>query len=463
MKKRFICFVCLTMVFFSEKPFLFAQDSSPLPLNPGSDASQIEASQIEASQEESAEIVSVSDLIAQAYEKNPMIQAAREDWRGIIGNYRMVTSYPDPQFMVTYFPQPIETRLGPQDWNASLTQMIPFPGKLSKAGEIVQADARIARLNLDKTIRDVTVSVLESFHELRYIRKAKEIAVQNRQLLDHLRKVSETAHAQEKAGFADVIKAQSQIAQLHYDALLLDELEQTEIARLNGLLNRDPDTRIRALEEIIFPPFPYQLKELYQMAETDQEEIRAADIQVEKADAQTDLAQYQNLPEFRVGIFYAGIGNPEVAMPPDDAGQDAIGIQFGVSIPLWFGKNTGRMERARADTEKAKAAKNSRIIETRTRIRTLFFRLQNSQRLILLYREEMLPQALKAVETAEIWFREGEGSFSDFIETQSALYNFQLSLARADADYGKYLARLEQLIGVKNERGPSGAESLSIQ
>ena len=64
-------------------------------------------------------------------------------------NYRVTTGYPDPQLMVTWFPEPIETRLGPQDWNAQISQMIPFPGKLSKAGELVAAEARIARLKLD--------------------------------------------------------------------------------------------------------------------------------------------------------------------------------------------------------------------------------------------------------------------------------------------------------------------------
>ena len=48
---------------------------------------------------------------------------------------------------------------------------------------------------------------------------------------------------------------------------------------------------------------------------------------------------------------------------------------------------------------------------------------------------------------AETGFQEGESSFSDFIETQSVWYNFQLALARARADYGKYLARLERLAG----------------
>ena len=57
----------------------------------------------------------------------------------------------------------------------------------------------------------------------------------------------------------------------------------------------------------------------------------------------------------------------------------------------------------------------------------------------------MIPQSLKSVQTAETWYREGEGSFSDFLELQATAYNFQLSLERAKADYGKTLVKLELL------------------
>jgi len=288
----------------------------------------------------------LAELITYAYRENPSIKMAREEWRAVVENYRVVTGYPDPQVMVTYFPEPIETRLGPQDWNASISQMIPFPGKLSKAGEVVEAEARIARLKLDKAVRDVIVSIRESFHELLYIREAKKVTAQNIELLDHLRKVGETAYAQDRAAFLDMIKAQSQSGQLRYDALLLEELEQTEKARLNGLLNRRPGAEIGRLKAEEFRALVYDLEELYKLAEANQEEIRMAETGVEKAGARVDLARFQNLPNFKLGLFYASIGNPDVSMSPSDAGRDAVGVQAGMTIPLWFGKNRGRIDQA---------------------------------------------------------------------------------------------------------------------
>ena len=68
-------------------------------------------------------------------------------------------------------------------------------------------------------------------------------------------------------------------------------------------------------------------------------------------------------------------------------------------------------------------------------------------RLAELYRSDLLPQADMALDSAETWFREGQGSFGDVLETQAAAYDFRLALARAEADLGKTLARLEQLTG----------------
>ena len=393
------------------------------------------------------ESVTIGDLVQYAYQNNPSIVEAREDWKASIEQYRVTEGYPDPKLNFTYFIDPIETRLGPQDWNATLSQKIPFPGRLSRAGEVAMADAEIARLQFDKAIRDVIVATRESFYELYYIRKAKIIIEKNEDLLDHMRKVSETEYAQNRALLLDVVKDQSQIAQLKFDALLMDDLEITEITNLNGLLNRLPDDPIGTIVVDEYSPIVFSLDEIYKMAEEYQQEILMAAVGIKKAEANASLARYKNYPDFNLGVFYAGIGDPDVANPPSDAGRDALGIQAGITIPLWAGKNKSRVNKALAQKRKATATKVRRINETHTKIRANYFRLRNSDRLIRLYGEELIPQAARSIQLAETWVQEGESSFSDFIEAQSVWYNFQLTFVRAKADYGKYLARIERLVG----------------
>lgn len=110
--------------------------------------------------------------------------------------------------------------------------------------------------------------------------------------------------------------------------------------------------------------------------------------------------------------------------------------------------------------ESARAMRDAQVYETGARVREAYFRVRNTGRLVRLYRDELLPQAANSLEIAETWYRQGQGSFSDFVETQAASYNFQLALARARADHGKALARLERLAGrgLTARDEPAGAE-----
>ena len=398
-----------------------------------------EEATLETLEKKMIEGVSLGDLVAYAYRANPSVKSAREAWKAVIERYRLETAYPDPELSSAYYPKPLMAL-----YEMMVSQMIPFPGKLSKAGEAVEAESQMARLELDRALRDVIVGIRESYHELLYIKDAKKVVALTRDLLENLRKVGETAYAQDRATFFDVVKAQSQLAQLQYDAVLLEDLEQTEKAQLNSLLNRPPGSEVKILEAESLPPVVYKLDEIYQLAGKYQEEIRIADAQVNKARIKVGLAKYENLPSFRVGLSYAK-GNPDM-VPPEF--RDAVGVQFGLSIPFWLDKNAGRLQEARAEEQKVLSMKAAQINQTNVQIRNLYFRLQNSERLIRLYRDQLLPQAARAMEIAETWFREKQGSFSDFIETEAVYYNFQLSLARAKADYGKYLAQIERLCGL---------------
>ncbi len=384
------------------------------------------------------------DMLSHVYQSSPEVKAAKASWKGAIEKYRVETGYPDPLLTTTYWPNDLSRDWGNKRFEAELSQTIPFPGKLAAAGRVAETESQMARLELDRTVRDVTVKIRESYHELYYIREAVRIADHNRSALDRLRKIGETAYAQNRTALYDVLKAQSQSGQVQYDMLLLEELERTEVTRLNALMNRPPEALIGPLQDQPLAPLVYGLNDIYALAETHREEIRVAAAGADKSRAEADVARYQNLPEFMVGFKYE-YDAPET---PDVSANNMYGIQFGMTLPIWWEKNSGRREAARAGTEKAAALVNVQINEAHALIRETFFRLKNAERLVTLYRDQLLPQAAKAMETAEIWNREGQGSLTDFVETEAVWYNFQLALARSRADYGKYLAKLEGIVGI---------------
>ncbi|MEN8211982.1 MAG: TolC family protein, partial [Thermodesulfobacteriota bacterium] len=343
---------------------------------------------------------------------------------------------------------PIETRLGPQEWNLTLSQKFPFPGTLSQKGKVLESDKKISKLKLDKSVREIAASIIISFHELIYIQKAGHFAQSNFNLVQKLLKISENHYANDKALFYDVSKAKAQAAQIQYDILLLNELELSEKARINTLLNREPNARLGIARDLAFRKVVYKISEIYELSRNNLEDILIAEEKINQSSQRIELSKFENLPSFKLGLFYASIGDPDVPTPPPDAGDDAFGIQLGFNIPLWSGKNQSKTSRALAMKQKARAQKLAVKNKTNARISRLWFKLQNSKRLITLYAKEMIPQSLRSVQTAETWYRQGEGSFSDFLELQATAYNFQISLERAKADYGKTLVKLELLTGV---------------
>jgi len=386
---------------------------------------------------------SLADVVDYAFVANPRISAAHAEWRESLERYRVETALPDPQVSTTYWPRSVADDLDSRKTEVMLSQEIPYPGKLGAAGAVARAEAAQMRIRLDQAVRDAIVAVRESYHELAYIRAARKIGEQNQALIGEIRALGETAYARDQAALRDVLKAQSQTAQSGYDLLLLTELESTETARLNALLNRPAGASIGPLRDNAARPLVYTLDEIYGLAEKGREEIRIARAGVETAEARLDLARYQKYPDFMVGFLYE---NSATEMT-DAAREDSFGVQFGVTLPIWFGKNAGRTAAAQAGVEKSLAMAADAINETRALVRDVYFRIENAGRLVTLYRDQLIPQAFTSLQTSETWNRQGVGSLSDYVEAQSVWYNFQLALARARADQGKYLARLEGLAG----------------
>lgn len=394
---------------------------------------------------EIASPVKLQKLIEFAMENNPGIKAAKLEWSRIIQKYPQAISLDDPMIIYAYSIKNVETRTGPQKQIFKLSQKIPFPGKLSLKGDVVIKEVEIAKTNFEKELRNVIVAIKKSYYELFYIRKAAELTTQNNKILEHFNKIGASDYAKEATSLNDVLKAQSQYAQSSYDLILLQELETTEITRLNTLINRDPETPIQEIEEPEIYPFKHSLNDLYKWA-SHNEELQVAELTVEKSRIQHKLSKYQYYPDFKVGVDYIDTGIP---LNPNaiDAGKDAVRVVFGFNIPIWFSKNKSVVQEANVNIEKFEKKKEALNNEIMNKIKKTFFTLNNSDRLIKLYKDSLIPQAKQSMEIAETWYKNGQGSLSGLLETQSMWLNFQLAYYRAAADYLKGITSLERLVG----------------
>jgi len=82
-----------------------------------------------------------------------------------------------------------------------------------------------------------------------------------------------------------------------------------------------------------------------------------------------------------------------------------------------------------------------------TDVQMAAWRYRDAERKIDFYRDTMLPKAREALGAAQKAFEAGNATFTDFIDTQRMLFEFQLSYERALADHEQRLAELEAMVG----------------
>lgn len=375
----------------------------------------------------------VAELLRYAYQHSPEVSVVKEDWRAKIENIRVKGGYPDPELMIEQqgFSEPM--------WALRLSAMIPYPGKVEREALMAKGEADIAKVEVDRLVRDLSVMVRESAAEIAYMQAALDIASKNSALLARINQVIDNAYTANRSELIDVVKARAQVSQVRFDAELISELLNVEKARLNNRIGRDAQAPLGNIRMEEVGALSLTVAEVEALALAKAEELKTADLEVELSKTAKEAAQLEAYPDFTIGAF----------KDPIDGDVESYGFSIGLTVPLWEGKNRGRVALADAAIRKAQAMKTARAKELSSEVRELYFRTQNARRLYDLYTTNLIPQAAKSLELAETWMKAGQAGYTDYVEVASTLYGFELAVARAQADHAKYLARLEKFAGQK--------------
>ncbi len=388
--------------------------------------------------------VSLKSLEAIAFDRNPGLKAAKAKWKAVIERYPQVTALDDPEIG-------IDTWNIPTDFNLDetrntiywISQKFPFPGKLKIKGDIVSQEVKVARTRFEIATRELLAELEVGYHELLYMDKAIDIIRKNKNLAEHLSKISATEYSTNATTLNDVLKAQAQLAQLDNDLILLIELRLNEVAHINTLLDLPPAQSIGKPRNVPFVPFNLELNQLYQMVREYQQELHINGFEIEKSRHKILLAKKKYYPDFRTSFKW--FDNNNIGL------DQGLGIFVGVNVPIWFGKNRARVSEAENNLQALEYEKKDLENRAFADINRIYFKIQNSSRLVRLYKESLIPQALQSLEIAETWYKQNKGSFAGLLEARSIWLNFQLAHQRGLADYFQHIARMEKLIGVNLE------------
>ncbi|MHC4955113.1 MAG: TolC family protein [Planctomycetota bacterium] len=389
----------------------------------------------------------LGELLALALARNPRIQAARDRVLASLEVGSIESGLPDPKILLGWYATPVETRVGPQEFSLGIQQSIPFPSKLNERSKLGGTLATRERVAFERVVRDVLVEVVHVVHELVYIDAAIDVSRAIAPLLERYT-VAAAAGPDANSPLSELFRAETQRAQLDNDRVILIELRAVEEERLRSLLDLPVGSALGALRAGPVPQVEARFDELLAIARDHNQEIREAGLSVEAAALRTSLAGKSRIPDLSIGYTHIFTGTLDSSIGnPVGNGDDAQIVHFGMTLPLWIGKNSAEIRRARALERVAVQEQRAVTLRLRSRLARAWFEVGNAKRLVDLYEGILIPRAETAVRTAEDLHAAGKGSLTGTIETVAVIHNFRLAAARARADHGQAVASLEAILG----------------
>ena len=324
------------------------------------------------------------------------------------------------------------------DQKIDFSQKIPWPGTLAARESVARHEAVAAERDIDALRLQVIAKTKSAYAEWRFVYEALHIHHATHDLLNDLIATAEARYAVGKTLKQDVLQAEIERTNLDNHKLRLIQLQTTVQARINALLNREPDTTLPKAAGIKLMPIPAPLEVLKKLALAKHPDLARLDAKILAANSKITLAEKAFFPDFKIGAGYNSLWN-------DTDKRFVIGAS--INIPLDRSKRKSELSRARAEESRAELSLIERRANLLADLAQARAEVIEAHKSVELYDEKLVPLAKEYLEAAIADYQSGTGGFLNVIIAEQRELNTMLALARARADYVRRHAELERWVG----------------
>ncbi len=326
-----------------------------------------------------------------------------------------------------------------------LNQRVPFPGLLGSQRRAARSAANASKETAGDESRRIAAAVEQAWVELGFAQRALEVTIEN---IDLLRQLAQIAEAKYRVGVGlqqDVIRAQVAITELLDERLRRRASIRSSEARLSGLLDLGPETRLprtASLREAT--PLP-ELASLLAELESTSPRLRAAAQRVDEAEHRKRVAQLEGYPDFDLGLGY----RVRRKVPGDPVGgDDFLGASVTIRLPVDRQKWNSQVAERDALVRSSRAGYRRLRAALRDVLRSRHADLDRADQEIALLEGGLVPQARQSLDSSRSGYEVDKVDFLSLIDSQVRLLNAQLRLERAIADRRAAFAGVEATMGV---------------
>jgi len=388
----------------------------------------------------------LNEYLRYAALNNPSLRAAFEKWKAALYKIPQVKSLPDPKFSYSYFIRKVETRVGPQRHKFSLSQTFPWISKLELRGDIASEEAKVQKALFEVEKWRLFERVKKAYFEYIYLRQTIKIVNENINLLKDLEQVLRTQYSSGKAPYGAIIRIQTEIGRLEDRLSSLKDLRGPIVAELNAALNRPVNSPLPWPRTVRLKVERFDENIAITWLKNGNPELKAIRKMENRERLKVKLAKKDYFPDITLSTQLIETGGAINKNTPE-SGKDPISIGFSVNIPLWANKYNAEVREKLASLRAQFKKRIDKENELISQLKLGLYRLRDAERKISLYEKELIPKAKQSFNQNIQDYKAGLGSFTDIIDTERLLLEFELSYERARTDRLKVLSEIERLLG----------------
>ena len=347
-----------------------------------------------------------------------------------------------PTFETQIWQWPVNT-VNPTNTNMYMLmfgQALPGRGKRALRSGLLELDVELAAAAIAIAARDIIDRVERVYADLFLVRQEREIHHANVRLLRQLADLSDVKYRTGRISQQDVLKAVVELSKIQEHLIVLDEREQLAAAELNTLLDRPVADSVGPLampaETVVLPP----VGELQRLALDQQPDLKAADLEVSRAEAALGVVRSEYRPDFSVMGGY-------MFMPGQrDSWMAKVGITWP-NAPWAKPRVDAKAAEATASMAAARARRDAVVSATREAVYTAHVRARAASRRASLLRTTIVPQSEQTLEVSRVGYQTDQVDFLVLIDNQRTLLDTQVDYFRALNDLERARAALKRAVG----------------
>ena len=328
-----------------------------------------------------------------------------------------------------------------------LSQAFPFPGKLGSVADVAKKDAEIIASEIADAKNEIKKIISQNYWELVFVRKAIDVADQNKRLLKDISEVVRANYAVSKASQQNLLKVELERTNITDKIEELKSKENSITAMINAQLLRDAKFYIQTND---LPSLDYMIlteSKLDSLAKSYRPFLEGIQTAKQKAVLMEDLARYDYYPNFNLALQYSQRDKISSTNMPLN---DFFSVMVGITLPLNYGgKVASKVEEAVAMQNMYEEQYQYSLQMLNSSFGSSLAKINSLQERIKLIEEALLPQAQQNYAASLSSYQVSQIDFINVIDAQNKLYQVETNLYRLKSEYLKEISELEFLTGTE--------------